>query len=134
MAPLNLLRDLKAEAPDADELRRLVALARERLEDAQRVGLSPESQFTLAYGAGHAISLAGLRRCGYRTDKRYLVFQLLPETMGAGPEIWRILDKAHEKRNLVEYEGFTEIEPALIEAVLEAVSWLIEAWTREGDR
>ena len=46
-----------------------------------------------------------LRRLGYRSDNRYLVFQVLPHTTGLPPEEWRVLAKAHERRHLAEYEG-----------------------------
>lgn len=82
----------------------------------------------LAYGAAHAVCVAALRRLGYRTEKRYLVFQLLPATLGLGPEVWRVLDKAHEKRNLLEYEGMTDIEPQLLIDTLQAAAAVLSAW------
>ena len=82
----------------------------------------------LAYGAAHAVCVAALRRLGYRTEKRYLVFQLLPTTLGLGPEVWRVLDKAHEKRNLLEYEGMTDIEPQLLTDTLQAAAAVLSAW------
>lgn len=82
----------------------------------------------LAYGAAHAVCVAALRRLGYRTEKRYLVFQLLPTTLGLGPEVWRVLDKAHEKRNLLEYEGITDIEPQLLIDTLQAAAAVLSAW------
>ena len=82
----------------------------------------------LAYGAAHAVCVAALRRLGYRTEKRYLVFQLLPTTLGLGPEVWRVLDKAHEKRNLLEYEGMTDIEPQLLTDTLQAATAVLKAW------
>lgn len=82
----------------------------------------------LAYGAAHAVCVAALRRLGYRTERRYLVFQLLPTTLGLGPEVWRVLDKAHEKRNLLEYEGMTDIEPQLLTDTLQAAAAVLSAW------
>ena len=126
--PLDQLRDLKAEPPDPQEIRRLVAVAETWLRDSSRNDLSPETQFVLAYGAAHAVCVAALRRLGYRTEKRYLVFQLLPTTLGLGPEVWRVLDKAHEKRNLLEYEGMTDIEPQLLNDMLIATTAVLTAW------
>jgi hypothetical protein len=75
--------------------------------------------------------LAALRRRGYRSDNRYLVFQALPHTLGLGPEVWRVLAKCHERRNAAEYEGSLEIDDRLLadligaaDAVLTAVSAL----------
>lgn len=127
--PLENLRDLKPEAPDAGELLRLIQVARSRLRDAAQPDLSIESRFSLAYGAAHAVSLAALRRLGYRTDKRYLVFQLLPQTLGLDASVWRVLDRAHEKRNLLEYEGMTDIEPQLVADTLVAAGQVLAAWT-----
>jgi hypothetical protein len=33
------------------------------------------------------------------------VFQVLPHTLGVGPEVWRVLDRCHQLRNRGEYEG-----------------------------
>jgi hypothetical protein len=46
-----------------------------KLKDSQIAGLSEDSQFSLAYGAAHAFSLAALRWHGYRSDNRYLVLR-----------------------------------------------------------
>lgn len=127
--PLENLRDLRPEPPDADELMRLVEVARTRLRDAGQPGLSIETRFSLAYGSAHAASVAALRRLGYRTSKRYLVFQLLPQTLGLDASVWRVLDRAHEKRNLLEYEGMTDIEPQLVADTLVAASQVLAAWT-----
>ncbi len=126
--PLDQLRDLRSELPDPQEILRLVAVAETWLSDSSRSDLSPEAKFILAYGAAHAVCVAALRRMGYRTGKRYLVFQLLPTTLGLGPEVWRVLDKAHERRNLLEYEGMTDIEPQLINDTLTAAKTVLAAW------
>ena len=84
---------LKREAPDAEEYRGLVHSGRVRLNDARNTTNSLESRFDLAYNAAHALSLAALRRVGYRAEKRYVVFQVLPHTLGLGPDVWRVLDK-----------------------------------------
>lgn len=43
--------------------------------------LAFESRFDLAYNAAHSFALAALRYHGYRTDKRFVVFQVLPCTL-----------------------------------------------------
>jgi hypothetical protein len=73
-----------------------------------------ESRFDLAYNAAHALALAALCRLGYRSENRYLVFQTLPHSLGLGPEVWRVLAKGHETRNLAEYEGEIEIDARLV--------------------
>lgn len=52
---------------------------------------------------------------GYRSENRYTVFQCLTHTLGWPAHRWRVLDAAHRKRNLAEYEGFVEFEESAIE-------------------
>lgn len=99
------IKALKAEPPDQREFDGMVASAKRRLKDAQIAGLSDEGRFSLVYGAAHAISLAAMRWHGYRSDKRYLVFQCLQQTIGLDGVKWRVLDQCHRVRNLAEYEG-----------------------------
>jgi hypothetical protein len=115
---------LKVEPGEQKEFDGLLASGQRRLVDARNKDLSPESQFTLAYDAAHALSLAALRWHGYRPDKRYVVFQALQHTLGLGPETWRIVDKAHQRRNLAEYEGTFEVDNALLSGLL-AVTELV---------
>lgn len=85
-----------------------------RLQDSSNLSLSAESQFDLAYNAAHSLALAALRWHGYRSSNRYIVFQVLPQTLGIGPEVWRVLAKCHDCRNLAEYEGYFEIDEQLL--------------------
>ena len=39
---------------------------------------------------------------------------------------WRVLDAAHQKRNLAEYEGYLEIEESAIDELRNAVAGLIK--------
>ena len=116
----NLVRigRLKAEPAGVSELRGLVRSGIRRLNDAAREDLSIESRFDLAYNAAHALALAALRFRGYRSESRYLVFQCLQHTVSLPPEQWRVLDEAHRKRNLAEYEGEMEAEEQLVAALL----------------
>lgn len=88
-------KPLAAEAPDATEFAGLKRSGLARLQDAGNDGLSLEGRFDLAYNAAHALSLAALRWHGYRAGNRYIVFQVLPHTLGLGPEVWRVLAKCH---------------------------------------
>lgn len=112
------ISQLKPEAADAKEFAGLLRAAETKLNDAQISGLSEDSQFSLAYGAAHALALAALRWHGYRSDKRYLVFQCLQHTLGLELAKWRVLDKCHHVRNLAEYEGHLEIEPQLVKELI----------------
>jgi len=46
------------------------------------------------------------------------VFQCLEHTLDLPKEQWRVLDRAHNKRNVAEYEGDLDIDPELLEALL----------------
>ena len=76
------IHKLHREAFDQREFDGMLMAAKIRLTDANLEGLSKESQFSLAYAAAHALSLAALRFHGYRSDNRYLVFQCLQHTVG----------------------------------------------------
>lgn len=110
---------LKAEPPAQSEIDGLIASGRRRLKDAKNPALAPESRFDLAYGAAHAFSLAALRRQGYRSENRYLVFQVLPQTLGMTDKQWRLLALCHERRNRIEYEGIGEIDKGLVAELIE---------------
>ncbi len=116
----NLVRigQLKAEPPAEAECQGLMRSGIRRLDDAGREELSLESRFDLAYNATHALALAALRLRGYRSESRYLVFQCLQHTIDLPNEQWRVLDQAHRKRNLAEYEGDTDIDEQLVAALL----------------
>lgn len=113
-------KSLRAEPPDAQEFAGLKRSGLSRLKDASNTGLSLEGRFDLAYNAAHALCLAALRRQGFRPANRYIVFQVLPHTLGLGPEVWRVLAKCHEVRNLGEYEGDLNINDRLLADLLAA--------------
>lgn len=106
--------ELKAEARNDAEIGRLLAMARTRLGDAGLKGASAEGRFTSAYNAAHAASLAALRWHGYRSESRFMVFQCLTHTVNWPAARWRVLDAAHRKRNLAEYEGVLDVEESAI--------------------
>lgn len=113
-------KPLRAEPPDSKEFAGLQRMGLARLQDAQKTGLAIESQFDLAYNAAHALCLAALRWHGYRSGNRFIVFQLLPHTLGLGPEVWRVLSKCHDARNLGEYEGMLEVDTRLVADLITA--------------
>lgn len=112
------INKLHRQAPSRSEFDGLLQSGRRRLNDARRRELSLESQFDLAYNAAHSLALAALRQHGFRSESRYLVFQCLQHTVDLGATDWRILDQAHRKRNLAEYEGHLEIDEALVASTI----------------
>lgn len=111
---------LKPEPPGREEIAGLIRTAAVRLEDARKTTNAPESRLDLAYNAAHAFALAALRMHGYRADKRYVVFQALPHTLGVDTPTWRLLDRCHRERNATEYEGIASVDEKLLEGLIDA--------------
>lgn len=126
------IRKLKAEAASPEEVAGLKRSGEIRLADAKNERLGRESRFDLAYNAAHALSLAALRKAGYRSENRYLVFQCTQHTLGLAPEHWRILDQAHRKRNLAEYEGDIDVDEQLLEALIRVADLIAETLRSRG--
>ena len=104
--------------------------ARVRLADAQNESLDPDSQFDLAYGAAHRLALAALRAHGYRSENRITVFQTLVHTLGTERADIQTFLKAHNERNLAEYEGRMEIDGELLSDLIRCTKSLESAVTR----
>lgn len=63
------IKTLNVEQPDQAEFDGMVLAATRKLQDVSLQGLSQDSQFSLAYGAAHALALAALRWHGYRSKE-----------------------------------------------------------------
>jgi len=113
-------KSLRKEPPDAKEFAGLARSGLARLADAANTTNSLEGRFDLAYNAAHALCLAALRWHGYRPTNRYIVFQVMPHTLGLGPEVWRVLAKCHDIRNLGEYEGDLNVDERLVADLIAA--------------
>lgn len=66
-----------------------------------------------------------MRLCGYRSDKRYLVFQCLLHTADVNNVQVRLFALCHERRNLAEYEGYMDEDEALLTQLLESTLQLL---------
>jgi hypothetical protein len=119
-------KPLAAEPPDAKEFEGLKRSGLARLKDAANPANALESRFDLAYNAAHALSLAALRHKGFRARHRYIVFQVLPHTLDLGPEVWRVLDKCHQIRNLGEYEGDLNVDERIVADLIAACRFVAE--------
>ena len=120
LANLARIGKLAVEPGTPGEIKGLLTSGSERLADARNEGLALSSRFDLAYNAAHSFSLAALRWHGYRSENRYLVFQALPHTLGSPAAIWRVLAKAHEARNVAEYEGHFDVDATLLRNLIDA--------------
>ncbi|MCY1408490.1 hypothetical protein D9M71_238110 [compost metagenome] len=123
----NLVRSggLKAEPPDRKECEGLLRSATDRLQDAHSSALSFASRFDLAYNAAHALALTAMRLQGFRSDRRYLVFQCLVHTLGLNKIQVRLFALCHERRNLAEYEGYMDVDETLLAELLAATDALL---------
>lgn len=92
----------------------MVKSARTRLADAQNKTLDPDSQFDLAYGAAHRLALAALRHQGYRSENRITVFRTPVHTLGSDKSDIQTFLRAHNERNLAEYEGRMDLNKGLL--------------------
>jgi hypothetical protein len=113
---------LKGEPTDEKELAALIQSGEARLKDAANRDLSLESRFDLAYNVAHSLALAALRFRGYRSDKRYLVFEVLVHTVNLAPENCRVLDDAHRKRNAAEYAGVIDMNESLVSSIIDVAN------------
>ena len=120
---------LRREPINEREYEGLVASGTARLDDAKNPDLQIESRFDLSYNAAHALCLAALRRAGYRSNSRYTVFQTLPHTLGLGPDVWRVLERAHRLRNDAEYEGYLDVEESFVRDLIGAAEAVKKALT-----
>jgi len=128
----NLVRigKLKSERGRRSEFEGMVRSAQRRLTDAQNQSLGPDSRFDLAYGAAHRLASAALRRHGYRSEDRITVFQTLVHTVGTDKADLQIFLKAHNERNLAEYEGRMEIDERLLTDLIRCTKKLAAAVAR----
>lgn len=126
-------KPLAKELPDAKEFEGLKNSGLVRLRDAQVNSLSLEGRFDLGYNAAHALCLAALRWHGYRANNRYIVFQVLPHTLDLGPEVWRVLGKCHEVRNLGEYQGDLDVDERLVTDLIVACQAVADRVGQLGD-
>jgi hypothetical protein len=109
------IQKLKVEVGSRKEFDGLLAAARRSLADAQNETIETDSQFDLAYGAAHRLALAALRQKGYRSNDRITaVFQALTHTLGTDNADIQIFLKAHNERNLAEYEGRVDVDEKLL--------------------
>ena len=123
---------LQIDAPSQAEFNGLVACAMSYLGDAKNRSLATASRFTLAYDAAPSLSLAALRWHGYRSDNRYLVFEVLEHTLGIKPPDWRILSECHQRRNLVLYEGALNVDDRILSALIEVTDRVFKAVDKLG--
>ena len=58
------------------------------------------------------------------------MFQVLPHTLGLGAQIWRVLARGHEQRNLTEYGGAFDLDERIVKGVFDACEKVLAAIER----
>lgn len=106
-------------------LRKLLATARSRLQDAQRTDNSLETRFDCAYTAIRAVADAALLVQGWRTSSskpghHQTTIGCLVHTLGISPATVRVLDALRKQRNLSDYDGELVTDQALHECLQQA--------------
>ncbi|MEO8022155.1 hypothetical protein [Polaromonas sp.] len=108
-------------------LRKLLANAHTRLQDAQRTDNSTETRFDCAYTAIRAVADAALHAQGWRTSTskpghHQTTIACLVHTLGVSPATVRVLDALRKQRNLSDYDGELVTDQALQECLQQAAS------------
>lgn len=108
-------------------LRKLLANAHTRLQDAQRTDNSTETRFDCAYTAIRAVADAALHARGWRTSTskpghHQTTIACLVHTLGVSPATVRVLDALRKQRNLSDYDGELVTDQALQECLQQAAS------------
>ena len=132
----NLSRDggeLAREAPDEQEFAHHVNNGLNELNDAKKADLHLVSRFDLAYSAAFSLSLAALRKLGYRPreKQRYIVFQCLRHTLELGPEVWQVLNECHKIRNDNSYRSTLKINGRLVSDLINACQQVADTITQQ---
>ncbi|MCD8503856.1 MAG: hypothetical protein LRY53_03575 [Burkholderiaceae bacterium] len=132
---LEKVRQLDAVPFSQDLLDRMLATARNRLQDAQRVENTFETRFDCAYTAIRAVADAALLKHGYRTSTskpghHQTTLQCLVYTLGVPNQTVRILDGLRKQRNASDYDGELVTEALLEECLNQAQSLLALAQQR----
>lgn len=128
---LERIGSLVPEPTSPAEIQRLLDLAEASLSAARTTSLAVEPRFQLACSAAHHLALAALRANDYRTatreGHRMLVFQTLPNTVGLDIGMSRTLDRAHRKRNELEYTGAVDVPASETDDLIAVVDKLQHA-------
>lgn len=109
-------RPLSVEPADRKPTVGLLRSGMARLADAHNATFSLENRFDLACNAAHALGLAAPRSTDFPACHRHFVF--------------RVLAKAHDLRNLAEYEGRVDVDLRLVNDLIGACERVADALER----
>ena len=110
--------DLKTEPASDEEVTGLIESGAAQLADAKNTDLSLESRLPFCSQRCTCSVSGGVANRGCRSENRSLAFQCLQDTLDLPKEKCRVLDQAHRKRNIAEYEGAFDVEEKLVKALI----------------
>ena len=100
---------LARHAATTAEIKRHIETANAWLTDAQKVQNSPETHFSVANSARHALLMAAIKMQGFRPTSgkghRQILYQLLDTLLPAAAAAKKTLSNSHNTRNRAEYDG-----------------------------
>jgi hypothetical protein len=112
---------LEPLAASDEELRNQRTRGRLELREASGAGLSVDSRFSLAYAGIHALTMAALRAKGYRPrNTRQVAFLTLAHTVSLPKHSLTVIARAHDRRNLIEYEGKDPVDEKFLAELIAA--------------
>ena len=123
----NLVKVGQLQSAPFDEIEamRMLNIAHSRRRDSEITDVSIVGRFTSAYNAAHIAALTALRWHGYRCKNELMAFHCLGDTLGWPTKRWQTFDAVLQKRNLVEYEGYAEIEQSTMDSLRSLTASLI---------
>ena len=76
---------------------------------------------------GKAVGVLKAKPADYRSDKRHLVFQCLPHSLGVGADVWRVLALSYERCSRAECERDADIGEQLVQDLVSATEKVLAA-------
>ncbi len=122
---LQRIGKIKAHAPTAAEVQRLLAAIDRNLADAAVATISDETRFDAAYKAVMQCALVAMLAAGYRPatnepGHHQTMIQSLPLTLGVANDAWVVLDALRRQRNANDYTGAPMMSEVVTECLTQA--------------
>jgi len=119
-APLQSLRHLTPQPPEAAEFARLKNAGARWLRDSRIPAKALENRFHFAYNAAVSFSRAALRYHGLRSDNIDLVFCVAPHTLGLDADVSRLLLRCRAVHEGWEFQGRGRVDEGTFDALMTA--------------
>ena len=129
---------LRKHQTSAQEIKSVLSLAEQDIEEASREVMSIDWRFNIAYNAGWQLATIALLAAGYRAgrgdSRHYRVIQALPLVMGEKyTALKNYLDNCRRKRNVSAYDAVGTISEKEVVDLLKTVKDFkieLEGWLK----